>query len=115
MFAEQLPGRHRELPERARARAKAEVHGMDYRREVSRAFTRACGALTLNELSMLLPLEDGHCRDERQIARWQSGTERVQTDVVLRCEPLWVQFLEELARLRGDVIVTTQICIRRTA
>jgi hypothetical protein len=115
--------RHLLLPETFRATAKADLKtdaARHFKPAVAHAFTRACDELSLKELSAMLPLEDGHCRDERQIGRWQSGLETVQVPVVMQCWRLWLRFLEELARIpsndeSGDVWITTQISIRRRA
>jgi hypothetical protein len=109
------PSALRELPERAERMASADLRlaetGTDYREKVGAAFADASAPFSLKELSGML----GDL-DERQIARWKSGAERVQLDRVMRCKQLWPRMLEALARVESDSVeVETIVRIRRTA
>jgi ribosome-binding protein aMBF1 (putative translation factor) len=53
-------------------------------------------------------------RDERQVSRWESGTERTQVDVVMAVEELQQPFAAQLAKLSGaDIHV--HVSFRRIA
>lgn len=102
----------RELPEKAGRMAQASIrkaeNDTDRREEIAVAFDQASEAFSLKELSGMLK------RDERQIARWKSGTERVPLDVVLGSEALWPRMLIALARLRPEAAeIETIVRIRR--
>jgi hypothetical protein len=109
--SETRPSRHRELPEKAVRMATADLrkaeNDTDRREEIGRAFESASAPWTLNELSGMLH------RDERQLARWRSGAERVQLDVVLGSEVLWPRMVVAMARLRpGAIEVETVLKVR---
>lgn len=92
--------RHRELAEIEPRMLRADLRNaeaVNFRAEVGACLQRAASLLgwSLKELA-------GHLdRDERQVARWLNGTERVQVDVVFDCEELRQPFAYQLARLSG--------------
>lgn len=100
--AEQIVRRHRELPEKADRMAAADLrkaeNEQERRERVGRAFAEASEPYSLGELSFMLK------RDERQIARWKSGSERVQLDAVLLSESMWPRFVVALARLTPRLV-----------
>ena len=113
IVAQRLVSRHRELPEKADRMASADLRKAEMetnRREiVGKAFAEACEPWSLGELSEMLK------RDERQIARWKNGAERVQVDVVLLSEALWPRFVVALARLTPRLVEIETVLRVRTA
>lgn len=92
--------RHREVPEIRRTMLRADLRkadDVDFRGEIGACLQRAASLLgwSLKELSGKVK------RDERQIARWLNGQERVQVDVVFECEELRQPFALQLSKLSG--------------
>ena len=92
--------RHRELSEIEPRMIRAELRkaeSRDFRVETGACLQRAASLLgwSLKELAAKLG------RDERQIARWLKGQERVQNDVVLACEELRQPYALQMARAAG--------------
>lgn len=94
---------------------KAEI--ADLRAELGRALERAYKGLgwDLNQVTARLPLEDGKPRCPRQVARWVSGAERLQLDVLFACPELRVPLVVQWARLVARVTVRTLIDIEEVA
>lgn len=95
--------------------AKADLRfpeNVDFRSAIGQCIDRARLALAWNLDELARNLGD---RDPRQVARWISGVERPQFDVLFACEPLRVPLVIQLAGLSAQVEVTTQITVRRTA
>lgn len=96
---------HRELPEKASAMAHAGLRipeNAEYQAEIGACLRRARSWLgwSLKELA-------GHLkRDERQIARWETGVERTQVDAVFAVPALREPFAVQLARLAGADVTT---------
>lgn len=89
---------------------KAET--VDYRQQIGEAIKRAArlaGDWSLKELSAQLK------RDERQVARWLSGQERAQLDVLWEVEALRGPLVIALAELSSQAEVVTEIRVRRRA
>ena len=113
-----MSGVHPVTPEARPGMLKADLRKADLRRDVGQAVDRARMARgwTLDEFSGHLPAAEGHARrDARQVARWISGVEHAQFDVLFACddddfvELLFVQ-LAPLSR-RYEPVIT----VRRTA
>ena len=83
----------------------------DLRPLIGRALerTRQAAGLTLKEFAAALG------RNERQVARWITGAERLQVDAVFAVEHLRSKFVVALAELAEDVDVVTVIQVRRKA
>lgn len=71
---------------------------------------------SLNELAGKIPLPDGRPRDDRQVARWETGDERPHWDALFGIEPYFRQLLiVSLAELSGEsVYIETVVRIRRS-
>lgn len=98
--------RHREIPEMRPDPVKANLRKaetVDYRAETGACFARACQGLSLKQVAGYLH------RDERQIARWFTGAERVQVDVVMACPELAQPFAYQLAQLSGAVALPSRL------
>lgn len=55
-------------------------------------------------------------RDERQVSRWEEGTERPQFDALIAVESLRQPLILAICELAGDVVtIRTQIEIKRSA
>jgi hypothetical protein len=112
-IADRSPARPRELPEMRPVMAKADVrkpeNETDRREKVGKAFAQACEPWSLGELSQMLK------RDERQIARWKSGAERVQLDAVLGDERLWARFVVAQAQMKPSVVEVETVLRVRSA
>lgn len=100
--------RHREIPEMRPAPAKADLRKAeiaDYQAE-----TGACLRRARMFVGWSLKEAAGHLkRDERQIARWEAGTENVQVPVVMACEALAQPFAYQLAQLSGAVALPSRL------
>lgn len=98
--AKPIAERHRELSEIRPAMAKADLRNaesIDFRAEIGACLQRAASLLgwSLKQLAAAVK------RDERQVARWLNGQERVQLDVVFDCEELRQPFALQLSKLSG--------------
>src|SRR4029077_252856 len=95
--------------------AKADVRKAErreWREEVGAAIERAVGLCgwSLKEFAA------AGGRDERQCARWLTGQERPQFDVLFAVDALRVSLVQALAELAGhDIEIETTIRIRRSA
>lgn len=76
------------------------TESIDFRAEVGACLQRAASLLGWS----LKQLAAGLKRDERQIARWLNGQERVQVDVVFDVEELRQPFAYQMAKLSGAEI-----------
>ena len=118
------------LPVRTEIRAKANLRKTEiapsmldrYRVRVGAAVRRARNirGWSLKEFAAQMPLPDGGDRDERQIARWESGEERPHFDALLAIvdETFGDALVMAFAELRTSVEVETVIRVqikRRTA
>ena len=95
--------RHRVLPETRPAMLKGTLRNPetdDLRADIGRCLQRAANGLdwSLKELAGALQ------RDERQVARWLNGQERVQVDVVFAVEALRQPFALQMSKLAGATI-----------
>jgi transcriptional regulator with XRE-family HTH domain len=85
---------------------------VDYRAKIGEAVKKAArlaGDWSLKELAAHLK------RDERQVARWLSGQERAQLDVLWEVEELRGPLVLALAELSQQAEVVTTISLRRIA
>jgi ribosome-binding protein aMBF1 (putative translation factor) len=90
----------REIPEMRPEMVKADLRNpekRDYQAEIGGCLERARHWLgwSLKECAAKLG------RDERQVARWEAGTERTQVDVVMGVAELQQPFAAQLAKLSG--------------
>lgn len=105
---------HREGTETPLRMAKADLRKaetVDYRERIGAALQRAASLVgwSLKELAAEVN------RDPRQVARWISGQERAQLDVLWEVEALRGPLVIALAELSAQVEVVTEIRIRRSA
>jgi transcriptional regulator with XRE-family HTH domain len=94
--------------------AKADLRNaetVDYREQIGKALQRATSLVgwTLKELAGKVN------RDPRQVARWLSGQERAQLDVLWEVEELRGPLVLALAELSQQAEVVTTISLRMTA
>ena len=95
--------------------AKADLRKADgafWRVRIGRVIerTRMLAGLSLKEFAAAIK------RDERQIARWITGVERMQLDAVLAVDGVRGHFIEALAEAAHDEVdVVTVIQVRRKA
>jgi DNA-binding transcriptional regulator YiaG len=93
-----------------KAMAKADLRKPEpWREHVGQAIDRCrlmCG-LSLKEFA------DAVGRDERQVARWMTGTERPQFDALFTVEALRAPLIIALAALAEDAQIVTTISIKR--
>ena len=113
------------LPVRTESRAKANLRKPEmaasiaerYRVRVGLAIRRARNirGWSLKEFAAQMPLMDGGDRDERQIARWESGDERPHFDALLAIEDdtfgdaLVMAFAELRTSVEVETIIRVQI------
>jgi hypothetical protein len=105
--------RHHRLPDVAERMAKvgsADVRKADdaLRIALGRAVRRVRGALSLKEFAAAID------RDERQVARWEDGTDRPHFDALFAVDALRQPLVLALAEL-ADIEIVTQITLRRRA
>lgn len=94
---------------------KAETASADeWRERIGRAVRETRGGLSLKEFTAALN-RPGEDRDERQVARWEDGKERPQFDVIFAVPAFRARLVLALAGLVDDVVVETNIRIKRTA
>ena len=104
-----VSARHRLVPETGELHmAKADLRKPEtpnYREQIGQCVNIARLALgwSLKEFAAKV------AREERQVARWLNGQERVQLDVLWAIHELREPLLVALARLSGYAEVTTQI------
>lgn len=106
--------RHRVLPEVRPEMLKADLRKAetgDFRAQIGSVLVRArsLAGWSLKELAGKVD------RDPRQVARWESGEERAQLDVLFSVQELQQPLVIALAELAGGVEVETTVRIRRTA
>lgn len=100
--------------------AKANLQKLEtagYREAVGRCMSRARKALgwSLQELANAIERETRDTRDISQLGRWESGKERLQTDVLMSVPEFGAQFVIALAALPKNVEIVTEIRVRRSA
>lgn len=96
------------------AKANLQRLEVDYRVGVGRCMelTRKGLGWSLQELANEIEQVHGDPRDLSQLARWEKGKERLQTDVLMALPSFGPKFLIALAKLRSDRIkVQTTITI----
>jgi ribosome-binding protein aMBF1 (putative translation factor) len=111
-LGERTGARHVLLPDKASGVAKAalgEVRKADLPDARVRVglMVRRCRALSG---LLLKEFADELKRDERQVARWESGEDRAQVDAFEKSEklwPLWLQAQAETTRAAGVKVKTT--------
>lgn len=107
--------RHRELPEKADRMVSADLRKAETERESREkvgAAVRRCrtlSGLTLKEFAGLLR------RDERQVARWETGDERVHVDAIERVPMLHLSWMQAQGELLGAKVNITLEMGRRSA
>lgn len=99
--------------------AKAHLQNLEIslREAVGRCMGRARKSLgwSLQELATAIETVTGEPRDLSQLGRWESGKERLQTDVLMSVREFAPQFVIALASLSKDTEVVTEIRVRRSA
>lgn len=107
------------LPDQAGRPAKAGIRKTDpvaFRALIAQIVTSLTGQWTLKEFAARLEAATGRSWDERQLRRWQDGTDRPQFDALWAIEELRVPIVLQFAALAGTAVeVTTQITVRRRA
>lgn len=87
------------------------------RRLVGQILMRARKVLgwSQKELAAALEAATGEKRDPAQLARWESGAERWQFDVLIQVEPLRQQLVIAMASGMPEFEVVTELRLRRPA
>lgn len=100
-----------DVPHRMATASLRKTEGADYRAQIGAAVQRAASLLgwSLKELAGEVN------RDPRQVARWISGQERAQLDVLWEVEVLRGPLVIALAELSAQADVVTEIRVRRRA
>jgi hypothetical protein len=94
--------------------AKADLRkpeSVDFRAAIGRCIERAYKSIGWN----LDELAEAVHHDQRQVARWISGAERAQFDVLFSVESLRGPLVIALAGLSEQIEVVTEIRVRRPA
>jgi hypothetical protein len=108
-----VPPRHPVLPEARPRMAKASLRKPDiWRAQIGRALRRALAlqGWSLKEFAAAVD------RDPRQCARWITGVERAQLDVLFAVDVFRLSLVQALAEVAGaGVEIETTIRLRRPA
>lgn len=109
------PHRHLDRLEGLRprmAKALKNLEDRPWREQIGRAIERAISIAGLSQKEAAALLD----RDQAQVARWVSSTERPQLDAIFAVPVLRGPIVIALAELSQDIDVVTQITVtRRTA
>ena len=94
------------------AKALKNLEDRPWREQIGRAIERAISIAGLSQKEAAALLD----RDQAQVARWVSSTERPQLDAIFAVPVLRGPIVIALAELSQDIDVVTQITVtRRTA
>lgn len=111
-LAERPDARHRERLETVRPRMAKALNNVEMRAQIGRAIQRCFALAGLSQKEAAALME----RDTAQVARWISGDERPQVDVLFSVPQLREAFVLALAEIAGEGIeVQTVVTIRRSA